>query len=513
MILVHPPVSKPGEPPAGIARLSGALKFHGIKHSLLDANLEGLLYLLKSPRPDNAGDVWSGRSFRNLDNNLRLIKNPETYLKMDRYKRVVRDLGRVLEKVSQAGGADVGLANYQQDGLSPLRSADLIASSERFVRNIFYPYFSARLAGIIHREQPQWIGFSLNYLSQAICAFAMIGFVRREFPDIKIVAGGGLVTSWVNSPLWKDQFKGIIDHLVAGPGEKQLLSLFGVFDKENNYTPDYRTLPDGEYLSPGVILPYSASTGCYWNRCSFCPEKAEGSRYIPVPPQTVISDLEMLNVSSSPMLVHFLDSALSPSMMDTLIEKSPGIPWYGFARVDKRLTEYGFCRQLKKSGCVMLKLGLESGDQGVLDDMVKGLSVEMSRKALKALKKAGIATYVYLLFGTPSETPGSARKTLEFTAANSENIDFLNLAVFNMPLAASGFYGLKTRFFYDADLSLYTDFSHPAGWGRREVKKFLDNEFRRHRAIAGILKNDPPVFTSNHAPFFVGKTPAGSLLS
>jgi hypothetical protein len=72
IILVHPPVSKSGEPPAGIARLSGALKFHGIKHSLLDANLEGLLYLLKSTKPDNAGDVWSGRSFRNLGKNLEL---------------------------------------------------------------------------------------------------------------------------------------------------------------------------------------------------------------------------------------------------------------------------------------------------------------------------------------------------------------------------------------------------------------------------------------------------------
>ena len=45
MILVNPPVVKPCEPPAGIAKLCGALNQHGIKYSVWDANLEGLLSL------------------------------------------------------------------------------------------------------------------------------------------------------------------------------------------------------------------------------------------------------------------------------------------------------------------------------------------------------------------------------------------------------------------------------------------------------------------------------------
>ena len=46
IILIYPPVAKPCEPPAGIARLSGMLAGLGVEHRLLDANLEGLLYLL-----------------------------------------------------------------------------------------------------------------------------------------------------------------------------------------------------------------------------------------------------------------------------------------------------------------------------------------------------------------------------------------------------------------------------------------------------------------------------------
>jgi len=60
----------------------------------------------------------------------------------------------------------------------------------------------------------------------------------------------------------------------------------------------------------------------------------------------------------------------------------------------------------------------------------------------------------------------------------------------------------ETAPFYEGDLSLYTDFRHPQGWNRKLVRQFLEKEFKRNSAVALILKNDPPVFTSNHAAFF-----------
>ena len=37
--------------------------------------------------------------------------------------------------------------------------------------------------------------------------------------------------------------------------------------------------------------------------------------------------------------------------------------------VKEILTDDDFCLALKKSGCVMLKLGIESGDEEVLDNL------------------------------------------------------------------------------------------------------------------------------------------------
>ena len=157
---------------------------------------------------------------------------------------------------------------------------------------------------------------------------------------------------------------------------------------------------------------------------------------------------------------------------------------------------------------MLLKLGLESGSQAVLDAMAKGIRLELMERTLAALSRAGIATYVYLLFGTPSESLVEARQTLDFTRRHHRAITFLNLAVFNMPVASDEAAELPGTGFSDGDLSLYRDFVHPRGWDRRAVRTFLDREFKRQPEIAAILRRDPLLFTSNHAAFFTGHFPS-----
>jgi hypothetical protein len=476
----------------------------GVEHRLLDANMEGILHLLRMPLPpEKKRDVWTKRAVRNLEHNLFSMRNPVLYQSIDRYKRAVRDIDRVIARVSPSG-AFIGLAKYKQTGLSPVKSKDLLHAAENPEGNPFYPYFRPRLEQLLQEKKPSLVGISLNYLSQAICAFSIIGFLKRTFPAIRIILGGGLVTSWVKNLRWRSPFSGLVDHFVVGPGEDKLLSLLGIESKgETIWRPDYQRLPLDRYLSPDFILPYSASSGCYWKKCNFCPENAENNPYVAIPPKQVVSELKHIAEKTNPVLIHFLDNAISPALIHSLASYKTGAPWYGFARVTPDLADPDFCIALKSSGCVMLKLGIESGDQKVLDALQKGISIETASAVLKNLKKAGIASYVYLMFGTPAETGESAEKTLEFTVRHSDCINFLNLAIFNMPICADFVRVIRTREFYEGDLSLYTDFIHSAGWDRKHVRQFLDHKFKRHPAVSPILKKDPPVFTSNHAPFFV----------
>lgn len=543
VLLIHPPLVKPSEPPAGLARLAGALRRHRIPCTIVDANIEGLLFLLG--RRAAAGrqakgaveDVWTKRACRHLEENLDFLRTADAYRNIDRYTRAVMDINRTLAQSVPEGRFRLSLSDYEDRRLTPVSSRDLIAASAAFQENPFYEYFQEMLQAVIKQGRPSWIGVSLNYLSQALCSFAIIGVIRRSYPDIKIVLGGGLITTWMHLLNENNPFQGLVDMFISGEGEAPLLKLLGITDDDSPAVLDYTEFPLSQYLSPPFILPYNASTGCYWRQCAFCPEKAEANPYRPLPHDRVIGELATKNVfrftsafdgreiyddgsvlapdrftdllpqsvpskNIKPVLIHLLDNALSPSLLKRMISEPPGAPWYGFVRVSAELADVDFCRGLKRAGCVMLKLGIESGSHRVLERLRKGIDPDMAVETLKALQRAGIAAYVYLLFGTPPEEEQDAFRTLDFVVSNQDAIDFLNVAVFNLPAVAQDAEKLYTADFYAGDLSVYRSFRHPSGWDRRKVRNFLGQVFKRHPAVAAILRRDPPFFTSSHAPLF-----------
>lgn len=502
MLIVHPPLTKPCEPPAALAYLSASLAAHGHSCTVCDMNIEALHALLSTTEP--ADDTWSKRAVKHLQQNISALQTAETYNNGDRYRRAAADINRVLDVAGKGFGLQLSLANYQDGARSPLKSRDLRLSSAEYTDNIFFAYFSKRFAQLLAADNSGYIGFSLNYLSQALCTFAMVGYLKAHYPRLKIILGGGLVTTWLSQPEWNNPFTGLVDHLIGGRGEKPLLNLLGTPRQPTHIRPAYDELKNNAYLSPGFVLPYTSSFGCFWKKCSFCPETSEDNPYQHVNPDTSITDLRALTLSTSPVLIHLLDNAISPATLLALADKSPKISWYGFARIDPLLADLEFCRRLRDSGCVMLKLGLESGDQEVLNDMHKGIELKLAAQVLKNLQEAGILTYVYLLFGTPAEGPKEAANTLRFVEEHHQAIGFLNLAIFNLPACSPEVSHLEVADFYEGDLSIYRSFNHPKGWHRGEVRRFLDSTFRRSPHIAPILRRDPPFFTSNHAPFTKG---------
>ncbi|HNY65191.1 MAG TPA: B12-binding domain-containing radical SAM protein [Deltaproteobacteria bacterium] len=503
ILLIHPPVVKPSEPPAGLARLSGALRAHGVKHLAIDANIEGIMHLLGRPVP--ADDTWTRRASSHLGDNIASLRSGRAFTGIDRYTRAVTEINRVLARQSSPAEDLVSLGNFTSPSRSPVRSSDLLEAADRPEESIFYGYFTSRIAPLLEEHAPRVVGLSLNYLSQALTAFALAGFIRSLSSGVRIVLGGGLVTSWGRGIGIDNPFGGLVDELHAGPGEGRLLELAGRRCTGMSCLPDFGPFGSA-YLSPRQVIPLAASDGCYWARCSFCPEKAEGSRYHALEPKQAVEGIGLLEQSVHKPLVHVCDNAMSPAFLKAMAARESRTPWYGFARVTPLLADPDFCVSLRRSGCVMLKLGIESGDQDVLDALGKGIRVEDSLRVLQSVKAAGIGTYVYLLFGTPAEDRSGAEKTFDFIAKNHGLIDFLNLSIFNLPRGSAEALALQTYDFSEGDLSLYQGFVHPRGWDRKQVRRFLDRELKRHPAVAAIVRADPPSFTSNHAPFFLDKT-------
>jgi len=493
-MLIHPPVAKASEPPPGLAALAGAL---GPTVPLIDANLQGLYHLLSHNLPDDkpqAQRVWRQR----LDH-WAALKQMASYRSVDHYNRLVTELERVLSAGHRP--TKIGLADYLDPHASPVRSADLLREAETPERNAFFNYYNDVLLPAIEKAAPAWIGLSVNFMSQALPAFALIGMLKERWPMLPVVIGGGLITSWMALDSWNNPFSGLVDHLIPGAGEAALAQWTG-FTGHLNAPPDYSQLSTADYLSPVSVLPYAASRGCLWHRCRFCPEVAEAIAYRPHAISKARTDLQQLIASHRPGLLHLVDSALSMRLVDSFVTSPLPVPWYGYLRFEDRLLDIDFCRALEASGCAMIKLGLESGSQRVLDALDKGIVVQKAGQILNNLKAAGIHTFVYVLFGTPPETETEALETLAFVEKHSEAITYLNTALFllprHSPLAAT----VETADFSAGDLSLYTGFTHPADWSRRALRHFVDRTWKRHPAVAPILRRTPRVFTSNHAPFF-----------
>jgi radical SAM superfamily enzyme YgiQ (UPF0313 family) len=503
MFLLFPPVAKPCEPPAGIAYLAAALQENGIDCQVADASIQGILYLIS--RDLTVTDSWSARALKNRDTILADLRNPVLYANEDRYHQRVYDLNKLLSLAVDTSRFRVTLSDYTDQVLSPLRSTDLLESADTCHVNPFFSFFEDRLRPMLARWRSPWVGISLCYLNQALVGFALAGWIRKCFPEKRIVMGGGLISSWMSRPDFHSPFSGLIDHLIPGEGEVPLLELLGKpGTTRRHYVPDFGFADRADYLSPDGILPFRTTIGCYWRKCRFCPEKAETRAYSTQRASRILADTMTVTRRFQPDTLHFIDDAITPAFLRVLADAGPDVPftWYGFVRFEKILDDPDFCVRLRQSGCRMLKLGLESGDQAVLDRMNKGTSLDRVSRILAYLHQAGIFTYVYLLFGTQFEDKTSAFRTLAFTKTHQAYIDYLNLAVFNLPRFSEDAEDLETREFYHGDLSLYSNFVHPDGWNRKKVKQFLDKIFKKQLAIGSGFRKNPAFFSANHAMFF-----------
>ncbi len=521
VLLLNPPVVRCVEPPLGIARVAAVLKRSGAAVRSVDLCAEGLDFLLRADAAD-AASAGTRIALRRRERSIALLKSQEGYANADRHKKAALDLGRVLSAATPDSAVSVTPTDYEERGRSPLRRADLLAAAAEFRENVFFPHFAPRLQAALAEFPADTVGLSVNFLSQALCAFAVVGFLRSTFPRLRIVLGGGLVTSWTAQGRLAEgeRFGGLVDAVLSGRGEDAFPAYLGLAAPEGAgrlgagttaratpaapspawATPDFDDFDFSLYFAPGRALPYNFSTGCPWKRCTFCPEKAENSRYLSAG-AAAGGEVEELARRYGGALFHFTDNEIPPSRLAALAAAPPPLPWYGFARFSAELADISFCRRLAASGCRMLQLGLESGDQAVLDALGKGTRIPTIERILANLAESGIGVYAYVLFGTPAEDRSAAQRTRDFVAAHAAEIDYLNVAVFNMPASSEEAATLRTRDFYDGDLSLYREFEHPRGWNRAEVRAFLAKEFEAERSIRPIVLRAPPFFTSSHAPF------------
>lgn len=526
LLLINPPATKASEPPLSLGVLLAYLREHDIAAEALDANLAAYRYLLDpASLAKVAGEDPSTavrRALKHLPASLALLRSTAALESFGRYATAVRYLDQLLGLYRGRGGKErLTLGDYQHQGLSPFSPEDqqLLARSEQ--ATLFGDYFRCELVPQVKASSPQLVAISINYLNQALPAFELAGLLRRELPDLELVVGGGLPTSW-QAPLRRlDLRLPPFDRVVFGPGEWPLLELargiaadeyFLEGSEQIGFVPDYNFAPLADYLSPEPVMPLTTSRGCYWKKCLFCPETSSVHPFASAGQGTVPILLRRLADEFGIRHFHLTDNAIPVSQLRMLAEAAPqlaGLNWYGFVRFEKILEDPAFVQHLDDSGCRMLQLGLESGSQKVLDRLGKGIRLEGAAKILENLQQAGIASYVYIMLGSPGETNDDAELTRSFLLEHAGQIDYLNLSIMNLSrdsglLENPQDYGIAASRLLEenAPLGLYRSFEPSGEWDRKAARRFVDRRLLGEPAIRAIVQRTPPWFTSNHAHFF-----------
>lgn len=96
-----------------------------------------------------------------------------------------------------------------------------------------------------------------------------------------------------------------------------------------------------------------------------------------------------------------------------ILDRRVNIHWLCQLRPDKCSLE--MFKLMKKSGCRLVVIGVESGSQELLDNSIdKKITLDEARNAVKWAKEAGITVHLTFVLGVPGETKETICQTYEF---------------------------------------------------------------------------------------------------
>jgi radical SAM superfamily enzyme YgiQ (UPF0313 family) len=371
-----------------------------------------------------------------------------------------------------------------------------------------------KVAARVKKEDPRIVGVSAltPTFKQGI---KIVGAVKSELPDVKIAFGNYHATFTYEKLLMKYP---IVDYVILGEGESTFLELVNAVEKNHKIKningiafrhsdkvvttppmpsienldelpfPD-RTLLEHNYYSEvvgvlgssGKFTTMITSRGCPY-ACTYCACAAFSSRRVRFRfPESVVAEMEML-WSEGYEEIGFVDDNLFVNrqrvekICDLLKEKKIKLYLWAEGRVDH--APYEMLRKFALAGCKTIYFGIESSNQKVLDYYKKNISPELSRKAVRNCKKAGIENVIgSFIVGAPFETKEDIRRTFDF-ALSLDGMDFPQMNVLMLSLGTDlwnmaireGY--LDKEKYWDKDVAAVNIF--PSYIREDELRKMID---------------------------------------
>lgn len=292
-------------------------------------------------------------------------------------------------------------------------------------------------------------------------------FIRKHHPQVPIIAGGSLISQMVQQP---PKFRELlVEKLLEGCREEidvfvlnsrgegtlgkvaralvhhtpleEVKNIAYFQDGRLRYTPaepeDHpldESLISWERFEPGELGPNLAiltGRGCPF-RCAFCTFWQLTPTVELKPIEGLRQELRALSRRGRGRHLMVVDDLFNvtedraAAVCRMMIEEDLGFSWSCFGRIDQITEETA--RLMREAGCEYVHLGIESGDEGMLERMNKGISPSQVLKGIETLKRAGLVVSGTFILGFPGETPESVEKTIALI--DRSGLDIYKLLLF-----------------------------------------------------------------------------------
>jgi len=309
-----------------------------------------------------------------------------------------------------------------------------------------------KVIGEIGRYEPDAIGISF-LTPQEDNAYRLIQEVKKYFKGIPVIVGGAHPSCFPRATMERCKE---IDILVAGEGEYIMLDIIRCLEKggalkdvkgiycrdksgeilktpEDSQTIDLDALPfPARHLynltsyAPESFenkrLPSTnliVSRGCTYAKCTFCYRSGILKRQYRIQSaEKTLNEIRYLVKNFGIKEFIFYDDDLSSNkkwltkFLSLLKKEKISISWSFRGRSDT--VDIDILQEAKETGCFSIAFGFESGNQDLLDNIKKGITLEQSRRAASLANSVGLEVVGTFMLGLPGETPKKAEKTIDF---------------------------------------------------------------------------------------------------
>ena len=445
-----------------------------------------------------------------------VLRDEERFFQFDEYKNAYTTLKVAMQLISYAHyPSKIDLDSFFMKGNPEENLQGILEATQDSIKNPFLELYKNNLLKKLDLDRYGLVGIAIIHAGQVIPGLTLARILRTHYPHLHITIGGSVFARHQDilqdkKALFEEMFHSIVlfegehplDQLLKQLKDKQPLDTVPnlIYIKNGEVVrnasskalpydqlacPNFDDLPLNKYLMPYPVLPYMASRGCYWGKCTFCTHSfIYDSHYRKENEERVAEELDYLGKKYKTKFFTFSDEAISPNAFDRMSKAilSQGVEMraLGMLKFESDSVEtVELFENMYRAGFLMLFFGLESANDRILSIIEKGCDQATEKRVLGNSSLAGIWNHLYLFFGFPTEEKHEAQETIDFTVQHGElgdgTIHSIGQSIFSLE-KDSAIYHNPTKFQIDKilhdpdrDMAIIFDYEIEKGMSKDEV--------------------------------------------